>query len=202
MGEFSRAQFVQRGLKGGLALFAGGALLATAVPALAGEEPAAELPEGDLAILRLAASAELLAQDFYTRAIAAKKLDREGQAYLASARANERAHYDALAKAIGTGPPVADDFRFTYPGTAFKSAKSIVKLGVSLETAFVGAYVGAAGALETAELRVVAAQIGASEATHLSVLSELNGGDPVGPPFPTALNVEQASAALDPFLGE
>src|SRR5262245_23572185 len=135
MGEFSRAQFLQRGLKGGVALVAGGALLAVAAPVWAGEEPAATLPEGDLAILRLAASAELLAQDFYSRAIAARKLEREDQAYLVAARANERAHYDALAQAIGTGPPVAEDFRFAYAGAAFRSAKSITKLGVSLETA-------------------------------------------------------------------
>jgi hypothetical protein len=202
MGEFSRAQFLQHGLKGGVALVAGGALLAVAAPARAGEEPAAALPEGDLAILRLAASAELLAQDFYSRAIAARKFERDDRAYLAAARANERAHYDSLAQAIGTGPPVPDDFQFTYARNAFTSAKSIARLGVSLETAFVGTYVGAAGALETTALRVVAAQIGASEATHLSVLSELDGGDPIGPPFPAALDVEQASAALDPFLGE
>jgi Ferritin-like domain len=201
MGEFSRAQFLQRELKGGVALAAGGALLAVAAPVQAGENPADALPEGDLAILRLATSAELLAQDFYGQAIATRKLERDGRAYLAAARSNERAHDDALAKAMGTAP-IADDFRFTYSGTAFKSAKSIAKLGLSLETAFVGLYAGVGGALERAELRVVAARIGACEATHLSVLSQLDGGDPVGPAFPTALNVEQASAALDRFLGE
>lgn len=202
MTDLSRAQFLARGLKGGVALVAGGVLLAGAAPAFAGEEPTAPPPEGDLAIARLAASAELLAQDFYTRAINAKKLAKEDRPYLSAALANERQHYDALAKVIGTGAPVAGDFEFTYATGAFKSVESITKLGVALETAFVGAYVGAAGAIETPELRVVAAQIGASEATHLSVLSQIRGDQPVGPAFPQALTVEQASTALDPFLGE
>lgn len=202
MNGLSRAQFLARGFKGGVALVAGGTFLAAAAPALAGEEPTVGPPEGDAAILRLATSAELLAQDFYRRAIEGKKFEREDRRYLSAALGNERAHYDALAKAIGTGAPVADDFVFTYPKGAFKSAASIASLGVSLETAFVGAYVGAVGTLETPELRVVAAQIGASEATHLSVFSELSGGQPVGPAFPAALTVEQASAALDPYLGE
>jgi hypothetical protein len=202
MGELSRAQFLTRGLKGGVALVAGGTLLAAGGPAVAGTEPSGGLSEGDLAILRLAASAELFAQDFYTRAIGARKLARDGQAYLSAARSNERTHHQALAKVLGAGSPVADDFQFVYASGAFKSAASIAKLGISLETAFVGAYAGAAGALEAAALRTVAAQIGACEAMHLSTLSGISGRDPIGSAFPAALDVEQASAALDPYLGE
>ena len=70
-----------------------------------------------------------------------------------------------------------------------------------METAFVGTYVGAAGSLQTPELRLAAAQIAASEAMHLSVLSGIQSGTPVGQAFPVALDVEQASDALDAYFG-
>jgi demethoxyubiquinone hydroxylase (CLK1/Coq7/Cat5 family) len=204
MSDLSRGQFLTRGLEAGVALVAGGALLGTAATAIAGTEPETTSgpPEEDLAVVRLAASAELLAVAFYTRAIASKTVAREDRAHLTAALGNERAHYEALARMLGEGAPVADDFTFAFPADAFKSASSIARLGVKLETAFLGAYAGAVGALQTPELRVTAAEIAASEATHLSTLNAIAGDQPVGPAFPQALTVEEASAALDPFLGE
>ncbi len=59
----SRAEFLTLGAKGGIALMAGGAVLAAAT----GRATAAA--DGDVAIAKLAATAELLAIDFYGRAI-------------------------------------------------------------------------------------------------------------------------------------
>jgi hypothetical protein len=201
MVELSRAQLIARGVRGGVALAAGGALLASAMPAQAGVVEGSGPPEEDLAVVRLAASAELLAQAFYRKAIGSRKFDREDRGYLSAALANEREHYASLAKVLGDVAPIADDFVFTFGAGAFRSVASITKLGVALETAFVGAYLGAVDALLTPELRSVAAQIAASEAMHLSVLADIHSGAPVGNPFPVALTVEQASDALDPFLG-
>jgi len=201
IGKLSRAQFLARGVGGGVALMAGGTLLATAAPALAGTSDGTGPPEEDLAVVRLAASAELLAEEFYTRAIASRKIAKEDRGYLAAALANERDHYAALAKVLGDAAPIADDFQFVFPAGAFGSEAAIAKLGVALETAFVGAYVGAVTGLQTLELQGVAAQIAASEAMHLSVLSDIHSHSPVGPAFPVALTVEQASDALTPFLG-
>jgi rubrerythrin len=190
----TRSQFISGGAKGGLALLAGGSLLAAgAAPALARQKAVT-----DTDILKLAATAELLAIDFYSRALGSHRFHGDDVDYLSAARANERAHYKALADAIGNGAPA--HLRFRYPAHTFSSRRSIAKVGVALETAFVGAYLGAVTALASNDLKGVAAQIGASESQHLSVFSDILHGMPVGPSFPTALTAAQATAAVTPFI--
>ena len=170
----TRTAFLTRGARGGLALVAGGSLLALA------EGTALGAPTADVDIAKLAATAELLAIDFYTRAIASKRLSGDELAYLAAARENERDHYKALAGVLRTAAP--KKLRFTYPNGAFRSARSIGGLGQALETAFVGAYLGAVAALRSNELKGVAAAIGMNESRHLSVLSNIAAGRIVGAP--------------------
>jgi demethoxyubiquinone hydroxylase (CLK1/Coq7/Cat5 family) len=198
--ELSRAQFLRFGVGGGAALVAGGAVLGLAAPA--GARVAQEPTEEDLATVRLAASAELLAQAFYTGALGSKKLSEAESGYLQRALANEKEHYDALAKVLGETAPVADDFEFAFPEDVFSRRGRMLRFGTVLETVFVGIYAGAAGSLTDAGLRTVAAQIAASESQHLSVLRGLRGASPVGRAFPQTFDIEQASAVLDPFFGE
>jgi demethoxyubiquinone hydroxylase (CLK1/Coq7/Cat5 family) len=198
--ELSRAQFLRCGVGGGAALVAGGAVLGLAAPA--GARVAQEPTEEDLATVRLAASAELLAQAFYTGALGSKKLSEAESGYLQRALANEKEHYDALAKVLGETAPVADDFEFAFPEDVFSRRGRMLRFGTVLETVFVGIYAGAAGSLTDAGLRTVAAQIAASESQHLSVLRGLRGASPVGRAFPQTFDIEQASAVLDPFFGE
>jgi hypothetical protein len=189
----TRATFLSRGMKGGLALVAGGSVLALA------EGTALGAANDDPGIARLAATAELLAIDFYTRAIGSKKLSDAELAYLHAARQNERDHYKALAGVLKSAAPKG--LRFTYPVGAFGSARSVGKLGQALETAFVGAYLGAVTGLKSNELKGVAAQIGMNESRHLSVLSNIAAGTIVAAPsFPKALTAAQATAAVKPFL--
>jgi Ferritin-like domain len=89
--ETTRATFLRRGAQGGLALVAGGSLLGLA------EGTALGAPTADSDIAKLAATAELLAIDFYRRAIASRKFSRDELAYMQAALANEQAHYKALA---------------------------------------------------------------------------------------------------------
>lgn len=193
--SLDRAQFLRRGAAGGLALVAGGGILAAAT---SGGGAAVAAGAGDVAILKVAATAELLAIDFYTRALAGRRFIGDEKDYLRDARANERDHYAALAKAIGAGAPKG--LRFTYPAGSFKSRKATAKLGVALETAFVGAYLGAVTAFESNDLKGVAGQIGASEAQHLSVFTEIAKDDPVGISFPKALTAAEATKAVTPFI--
>lgn len=190
--DTTRAQFLTRGARGGLALVAGGSVLGLAAG------PATAAAGGDKAIAKLAATAELLAVDFYSRALASGKFRGDEREYLVDARRNERDHYAALAKVIGSGAPRG--LHFQYPDGAFGSRTSIAKLGMALETAFVGAYLGAVTALKSNELKGVAAAIGASEAQHLSVFSDIATGDAVGASFPKALTAAQATKAVTPFL--
>ena len=193
MSGTTRAQFLARGTKGGLALIAGGAVLGLA------EGTAFGAASSDADIAKLAATAELLAIDFYGRAIAAGKLKGDELGYLAGARANEQAHYAALKGVLGSATPAG--LEFTYPKGAFDSRHSIGMLGQALETAFVGAYMGAVTALRSNELKGVAAAIGACESRHLSVLTNIAAGAIVpAPDLPKVLTAAQANAAVSPFL--
>jgi hypothetical protein len=190
----SRAAFLSRGAKGGLALVAGGSLLA-----LAQGGPAFGTVSADSDIAKLAATAELLAIDFYKRAIASKKFKGDELGYMGAALGNEQAHYEALAGVLGKAAPKG--LRFKYPRGSFMSAKSIGGLGQALETAFVGAYMGAVIALKSNELKGVAAQIGANESRHLSVLTNIAAGRIVpAPALPQVYTAAQATKAVSPFV--
>ena len=182
----TRAQFLARGAKGGLALVAAGSLLGLA------EGTAFGAASADADIAKLAATAELLAID-------SKQLRGDELAYLAGARGNEQAHYAALKGVLKSATP--KNLRFKYPTNAFASRKSIGMLGQALETAFVGAYMGAVTSLQSNELKAVAAEIGACESRHLSVLTNIAAGAIVpAPDLPKVLTAAQATAAVSPFL--
>jgi ferritin-like protein len=191
----TRAQFLRRGATGGLALVAGGSLLAsTAGPALAaGSDPS------DVDIAKLAATAELLAIDFYTRSIDSGVFGGRRERYLTGARSNEMDHYNALASLIGADAP--KNLTFTYPANTFNSRENAANTGIALETAFIGAYLGAIRALDDTNLKVTAGQICANEFGHYIVFTDILTGLPVGPSFPgPELSAAQATAALGPFL--
>lgn len=191
--ETTRAAFLSRGAKGGLALVAGGSLLALA------DGPALGATGADSDIAKLAATAELLAIDFYKKAIASKKFKGDELAYMSAALGNEQAHYQALAGVLGKAAPKG--LKFKYPSGSFASAKSIGGLGQALETAFVGAYMDAVVALKSNELKGVAAQIGANESRHLSVLTNIAAGRIVpAPALPQVFTAAQATNAVSPFL--
>jgi rubrerythrin len=207
--SLDRSTFIRRGAQGGLLLAVGGGVLAAAAcgdddgaggssataPATTAE------PTGDVAIGTLAATAELLAIDFYSRSISSGFFRADRLAYLAAARQNEQDHYDALARVLGSEAP--KNLTFTYPGGTFASAKSIATTGTALEEAFVGAYLGAVTALMDNGLKKVAAQIGDNEAQHLTTFRSLAAGGALvpNPSFPKALTAQEATAAVTPFLG-
>ena len=204
----SRSQFLSRGAKGGLVLAVGGAVLAVAAcgdddegaaATTAGSTTAAE-PVDDVAIAKLAATAELIAVDFYGMGIASGLFEDDVLAYMTASQKNEQDHYDALAKVLGMEAP--KDLTFTYPAGTFDSAESIATTGAALEEAFVGAYMGAVTALTDNGLKKVAAQIGANEAQHLTTLKSLAAGGTLvpNPSLPTVLTAAEATAAVTPFL--
>lgn len=190
----SRAEFISLGAKGGLALVVGGSLLGVAAG------PALGQASGDVAIAKLAATAELLAVDVYTKAIKTGFFTRDVLAYMQAARQNEQDHYDTLAGVLGADAPKG--VKFTYPKGTFASAKSIAATGVALETAFVGAYLGAVEALESVDLKAVAGQVAANEAQHLTTFKRLDAGGELVPnlSFPKSLTAAQATDAVTPFL--
>lgn len=194
----NRAQLFSRGARGGAAFLLAGSLAGSLVASAAAET----IPDNDLAYARLLVGAELLALDFYAQAITSKRVSRGALGYLKRARVNEREHYDKVSEILssaGQTPAVASEFDFSYPKGAFASKSSIAKLGVKLETAFMGAYLGAVDGLQTNALKQTVAQIAANEAEHLSVLMRLSGRSPIGISLPRPLTIDQASNALDVF---
>jgi hypothetical protein len=194
----SRAQLFSRGVKGGAVLLVAG----SATGFFAGSAAADTIPDGDLAYARLLVGAELLASDFYAKASASKQFGGDALKYLKRAMFNEQEHYRSMAAVLtgaGQTAATAADFDFSYPKGSFVSKVSIAKLGVTLETTFLGAYLGAVDGLLTNGFKQPVARIAASEAEHLSVFMQFSGGNPVGISFPDALTIDEASNALDAY---
>lgn len=194
MTTISRGDFITRGTIGGLALVAGGSLLAVAAGPSLGQG------SGDADIAKLAATAELLAIDFYGKGIDSGFFKDDVLAYMEAARQNEQDHYDALAEVLGNQAP--KNVRFKYPAGTLRSAASIAETGAALEEAFVGAYIGAVEALKDNDLKSSAALIGANEAQHLTTFKRLEAGNKLvpNPSFPEGITADEATAAVTPFL--
>jgi hypothetical protein len=190
--QLSRKRLLGVGVAGGAALILPrGVARAAATP-----------PDGDLAYLRLLIGAELLALDFQTRALATRKLGPAAASTFRCSLADERAHYATLARLLqdaGQTPATSADVDFTYPRDGFASRVAIARLGWGVESLLLGAYLGAIGNVETAELRLPIGQIAANEAQHLSAIAPLIGRKPVGRAFPQALAISAASDQLDAF---
>lgn len=191
MQTFSRSGLLVRGAA--LALTASGA------GALAAAAAADVSPDADLAYARLLLATDLLATDFYARALAAKQFGTADEKTLRRAAFNEGEHYTAVAgvlTAAGQTPATADDIDFSYPAKAFATRGSIAKLGVELESLQLGAYLGAADAVQTEPLRGIASRIAANEAQHACFFTGLLDNRPLGVSLPLPLAIDAASNAL------
>ncbi len=174
---------------------------ATALSFLAGAAGAA-VPDGDLAWLRVLVGVELLSEDFHQRAVASGKLGRPAAHVLERIAGGDGAHYDRVAGVLtnaGQTPATADDIDFAYPKTTFAAGGSILRLGLRIETLSLGAYLGALGTVESADLRLPLAQIAASEGQHAGAVARLLGHPIASNPFPPALSIDNVSLALDAF---
>jgi Ferritin-like domain len=197
-GDFTRGALPIRGARAAGAFAVCASALAGLVPSVRADT----VSDNDLAYLRLVIASELLAVDFYTRAVGAKKYRADAAATLRKTLADEKAHYTALARALtaaGQTPATAADIDFAYPRGSFVSRGSIARLGVRLEQIFVGVALGAAAGLQTEALRLQVAQIAASESRRLATFAVLTGRSPVGPAFPAALSLDRATSALAAF---
>lgn len=198
MAELDRAALLCRAVKGAAVLSAAGIVAALAEPAAAG------LGDADLAWARVVTAAELASAAFYVRLAASSLFGSELRGQFRRALLNEREHYRATADIlVGAGqmPAVAEDFDFTFPTGAFAIRGRAARLGVTLEAASVGAYLGGVAALQDDGLKTVFARIAASEAEHLALFSRLAANRPVGISFPEPLDFETASNAIAPLLG-
>jgi hypothetical protein len=196
--ELTRSGFFARTARGGALLaLGGGVLAATASPASAG------IGQADVPVVTLALAAELVGAEFCTQALAAKLFSGEDERALRRALFNENQHYGAVAQILtdaGQTPGRASDFDFTFPPNAFATRLSSARLGVELETVFMGIYLGGVASLQDATTRNAFARIASSQAQQLSFLAGIAQQKPVGMAFPVPLTVEDGSTALDPYI--
>jgi hypothetical protein len=182
--------------RAGLLQGGAGAALGLAFPSSAS---AAAPTEDDLAVLRLAASAELVATAFYARAARLRSFSPGVRRLLLRAREIDLRHYRLLAGQIGTNPPRATDLDISFPAAAFRRRTGVLGLGQIIEQTLRGIYLHGASVHTTPGLRAQAASLAASEAAHLTVLERLNGGSGLGAVQPQAIDPERASVALAPY---
>ena len=195
-GSVDRSAFLRRGAVGGIALVgSGGILAAVSAPAFAGSS----VTKSDIATLQAAYTAESLAVFVYSAAIANhKKFGLANLDYFRAARSDEIAHKNYLGKALGSKTPTG--LRFQIPGMYLKSGKTVLELGRALETAFIAAYLGAVKTLSSTELKEVAAQVAANEASHFSFFDAALGGHAVTAALPASATIPATVKALKPFI--
>ena len=125
------------------------------------------LKKRDTNILVAAEIAEALAVTTYTHIIETapffKRLPSDDQGYLVGARQEEMSHY-LLEKSV-TGQP-SPFVSYFYPKGMFESAQTTLNTLVTLEDAFIAAYLVGVRNFSTRDLRVTAARIMGIESDH------------------------------------
>ena len=156
---------------------------------------------GDAAILQFAYQLELLEGIFYDEGVNAGIFVDDFLAQIAAIRDHEFAHVDAIAATLGDlGAEVPATPDFVYPEGVFTDAVPFLELAATFEPVGIGAYQGAAPALESKEILAAAISIHNAECQHRSAINGLNL---IFPPNQVALEealpLEDVQAAVEPF---
>ena len=135
-----RRQFLRRTAAASAGVLVGASALDVLIPSFAAAKSGG-VTSGDVAILGAAQIAEALAVTTYTNIIDRspffKRLPEDDQGYLKAARQEEMSHY-ALEKGV-TGKP-SPFTTFYYPPKMFSDAQTTLDVLVTLEDAFIAAY--------------------------------------------------------------
>src|SRR5689334_4073500 len=161
-----RRKFLVRTAAAGAGALAGASGLEALVPSFAAAKTGG-LTKGDRNILIAAEIAEALAVTTYTgiirRAPFFKRLASDDQGYLRAARQEEMSHY-LLEKSVSGKP---SPFKiFYYPHHMFSNAQTTLDVLVSLEDAFIAAYLVGVRDFSTRFLRETSARIMGIESDH------------------------------------
>jgi hypothetical protein len=144
------------------------------------EMPSSGPTAGDLEILGAAQIAEALAVTTYTNIINTapffKNIPADDQGYLEAAVQEEMSHY--LLEESVTGKPTPFT-TFYYPPKMFADAQTTLDILVTLEDAFIAAYLIGVRDFSTPDLRVTAARIMGIESDHRT-LARVVGPDVAG----------------------
>ena len=156
---------------------------------------------GDVAIVGAAQIAEALAVTTYTNIIDTApfftRLQADDQGYLNAARQEEMSHY-LLEKSV-TGKP-SPFTTFYYPKNMFSDAQTTLNILVTLEDAFIAAYLVGVRNFSTADLRVTAARIMGIESDHRTLARVVAPGVAKrdGGPIEKVTGIQGKAESVDP----
>src|SRR5271170_3907445 len=184
---------------GGLATVASAAQLQEDTDSLKYEHD--HLKKGDRDILVAAQIAEALAVTTYTNIINIapffQQIPSDDQGYLVGARQEEMSHYLLEQSVTDQATPFTS---FFYPTNMFADAQTTLNILVTLEDAFIAAYLVGVRNFSTRNLRVTAARIMGIESDHRT-LARVVGGDvtaPFGGPLASITGIQGVAESIAP----
>ncbi len=193
--EHSRRSFLKTAATVGAVLTAAGI---GGVSAITREADAQGLPTpithptyqglGDVAIFSFALQLERLEGTFYAKGADSGLFSGPDLAQIAALRDHEMAHVDFITTTLqGVGAPVPPVPNFTLPPDALSSREAFLGLAATLEPVGIGAYQGAAPAIQNKALLGPALSIHNAECQHRCAINVLQGIVP-----PNNLQFEQS----------
>jgi hypothetical protein len=181
----SRRSFLRTsGLALGGAAVAGGLIPGAALAAT---------PKGDVAILNFALTLEYLESAFYASALKHAGLTGEFKRFAVLVHDHERAHVEALRKALGSAAIKRPAFGF---GSAVTSKAAFTATSIKLEDTGVQAYQGQTPFIRSQAVFKAAISIHPVEARHAAWIRNLADQNPAPAAFNPALTRNQMLAAV------
>jgi hypothetical protein len=203
----SRRSFLKGAALTGAATFAAVGALSTTVSAQQQEETDSmqyehnNLKKSDREILIAAQIAEALAVTTYTNIINTspffKTIPDDDQGYLIGARQEEMSHYLLEQSVTDQFTPFT---QFFYPKKMFSDAQTTLNILVTLEDAFIAAYLVGVRNFSTRNLRLTAARIMGIESDHRT-LARVVGGDVTsqfGGPISSITGIQGVAESIAP----
>jgi hypothetical protein len=195
-----RRQFLGTTAATGAGVLMGGTALEALVPSFAAAKKGGA-NKRDLAILGAAEIAEALAVTTYTNIIDTapffSRLAADDQGYLKAAREEEMSHY--LLERSVTGKP-SPFTTFYYPPMMFADAQTTLNVLVTLEDAFIAAYLVGVRDFSSPNLRVTAARIMGIESDHRTLARVVAPGVATqdGGPIEKVTGIQGKAESVDP----
>ncbi len=159
------------------------------------------LKKGDLNILVAAEIAEALAVTTYSNIIDASpfftRIPSDDQNYLVAARQEEMSHYLLEQSVTQQSSPFT---AFFYPPNMFADPQTTLNTLVSLEDAFIAAYLIGVRNFSTTDLRLTAARIMGIESDHRTLARVVGGNVSAqdGGPIQSISGLQGVSESIDP----
>jgi hypothetical protein len=195
-----RRQFLGQAGAAGAGVLVGGSALGALVPAFA-EAKKHGVKKRDKEILIAAEIAEALAVTTYTNIINSapffSRLASDDQGYLRAAREEEMSHY-LLEEGVTHKP--SPFTTFYYPPKMFSDAQTTLNVLVTLEDAFIAAYLVGVRDFSTPDLRVTSARIMGIESDHRTLARVVAPGVAAqdGGPIESTTGIQGKAESVDP----